>query len=62
MGSLVLGGAYNSDLPVSQNKGRCNVMKPMYYKKDDNLVCFLVSILFLLFIIVVCHAHAQYVH
>ena len=29
----VLGGAHNSDLPVSQNKGRCNVMNPMYYKK-----------------------------
>ena len=27
-------------------------------KKDDNLVCFLVSILFLLLAIVVCHAHA----
>ena len=59
MGSLVLGGARNSDLPVSQNKGRCNVM---YYKKDDNLVCFLVSILFLLLAIVVSRAHAQYGH
>ena len=59
MGSLVLGGACNSDLPVSQNKGICNIMNPMYH---DNLVCFLVSILFLLLAIVVCHAHAQYGH
>ena len=60
MGSLVLGGARNSDFPVSQNKGKCNVMNPMYYKKDYNLVCFLVFILLLT--IVVSHAHAQYGH
>ena len=58
----VLGGARNSDLPISQNKGRCNVMNPMYYKKDYNLVCFLVFILFLLLTIVVSHEHAQYGH